>query len=54
MSVNELEWQIYHLASTRIDVESPERQDDQRVQMEETRGGGEVPGLRKALYGLLR
>jgi len=54
MSVNELEWQIYHLASTRIDVESPEQRDGQQVQVGEIRGGGEVLDLQKGLYGLLQ
>jgi hypothetical protein len=54
MSVNELELQIYHLALNRIDVESPERQDGQRVRMEAIRGGGEVLGLQTGLYELLR
>jgi hypothetical protein len=52
MSVNERELRIYHLALNRIDVGSPERRDDQRVQMGEIRGGGEVLDLRKGLYGL--
>jgi hypothetical protein len=54
MSVNERELRIYHLALIRIDVESPERLDGQRVRMEAIRGGGEVLDLRKGLYGLLR
>jgi hypothetical protein len=54
MSVNELELQIYHLALDRIDVESPERQDGQQVQMEAIRGGEEVLDPRKALYWLLQ
>jgi hypothetical protein len=54
MSVNERVSQIYHLALNRIDVESPERQDGQRVQMEAIRGEGVVLDLRKGLYGLLR
>ena len=54
MSVSVREWQIYHWALNRIDVESPERLDGQQVQMEAIRGGGEVLDLRKGLYGLLR
>jgi hypothetical protein len=54
MSVNEREWQIYHLALNRIDVESPERLDGQQVQMEATRGEEVVLDLRKGLYGLLQ
>ena len=52
MSVNERELRIYHLALNRIDVESPEQQDGQRVQMGEIRGVGEVLDLRKGLYAL--
>ena len=53
-SVNELELQFYHLASNRIDAESPEQRDVQQVQLEEIRGGEEVLDPRKVLYGLLQ
>jgi hypothetical protein len=53
MSVNELELRICHLALIRIDVESPERQDGQRVLMEAIRGEEGVLDLQKVLFGLL-
>jgi len=54
MSVDEPGWQISHLESSRIDVESPARLDDLRARLGERARGEVVLDLRKGLFGLLQ